>query len=199
MTSGLFVLSTAVTAAGLLDGIDHGAAAAFRRTAGHVGDVVMSWLALPASVPLCAGWLAILAVVAVSHRPWWRGRVLTLAVLVVTGVTVELVLKALIDHPGPYPTRGVIALGSGDVGRGSFPSGHAFRGTTMAFGTALLARPARRRPALVLASAYSVLLAWALLFLSWHWTSDVIGGVLLGLTAASTVAAVAAHDRRASA
>jgi hypothetical protein len=43
-----------------------------------------------------------------------------------------------------------------------------------------------------------MLLAWAILFLSWHWTSDLIGGVLLGLTAASTVAAVAAHHRRTS-
>ena len=197
LSAALFVLCTAVTAAGLLDAVDHSAGAALRRSAGHAADVVMAWIALPASIPLCSGWLAILAVAA-SHRPRWRRRVLTLAVVVVAGVAVELALKALIDHPGPYPTRGVISLGSGEVGRGSFPSGHTFRGTTLAFGTALVARPARRPVALAVAAVYSVLLACGVLFLSWHWTSDVIGGVLLGLTAASTVAAVAAHDRRTS-
>jgi len=197
VTAALFALCTVITAAGLLDGIDHGAAADLQRIAGHAGDVLMSWVALPASVQVAAGWVAILAVVG-ALRPSWRGRVLALATVVVAGVALEVALKALIDHPSPHPPRGVIDLGSTEVGRGSFPSGHAFRGTALAFGTALLARPPRRAPALVVAAVYSVLLGWAILYLNWHWTSDVIGGVLLGLTASAIVASVPILDRRTS-
>ncbi|HEV7465657.1 MAG TPA: phosphatase PAP2 family protein [Candidatus Dormibacteraeota bacterium] len=195
VTAALFAACTAITVSGLLDGMDHDAAAAMRRIATHTGDVVLSWFSLPASVQLSAGWLALLAVVA-SRRPWWRGRVMALATVVVAGVALEVAMKILIDHPGPHPGRGVIALGGGELGRGSFPSGHAFRGTTLAFGTALLARATRRPPALVVAAGYAALLAWTTVYLNQHWTSDVIGGVLLGLTAAVMVAAVPAAVRQ---
>lgn len=190
-TAALFAVCTAITTAGLLDGLDHSAAAALRRTVSHAGDVVLSFLTLPASVQISAAWLGMLAAVA-TRRPWWRGRVAALAVVLVAGVAIEVALKTLVDHPGPHPARGVLTLGTGEVGRGSFPSGHAFRGTTMAFGTALLAAGARRTPALVVAAGYAALLAWTVLYLNWHWTSDVIGGVLLGITAAAIVAAVPA-------
>jgi membrane-associated phospholipid phosphatase len=191
VTAALFAVCTGITVAGLLDGLDQSAAAAVRRTARHAGDVVLSFLTLPASVQLSAVWLGMLAAVA-TRRPWWRGRVAALAVVLVAGVAIEVAMKTLIDHPGPHPARGLLVLGSGELGRGSFPSGHVCRGTTMAFGTALLAGGARRRPALVVAAGYAALLAWTVLYLNWHWTSDVIGGVLLGITAAAIVAAVPA-------
>jgi membrane-associated phospholipid phosphatase len=197
VTAALFAVCTAITIAGLLDGLDHSAAATVGRAARHAGDVVFSFLSLPASVQISVAWLGMLAVVA-TRRPWWRGRVAALAIVLVAGVALEVALKTLIDHPGPHPARGVTVLGSGEVGRGSFPSGHAFRGTTMAFGTALLAAGARRTPALVVAAGYAALLSWTTVYLNQHWTSDVIGGVLLGITAAAIVAAVPAVARQTS-
>ncbi|HEY0411059.1 MAG TPA: phosphatase PAP2 family protein [Candidatus Dormibacteraeota bacterium] len=197
VTAALFAACTAITAAGLLDGLDRSAAATVQRTAPHAGDVALSLLTLPASVQITVAWLGMLAVAA-TRRPWWRGRVVALAIVVVAGVAVEVALKTLVDHPGPHPSRGLLALGSGELGRGSFPSGHAFRGTTMAFGTALLARVTRRPPALAIAAGYAALLAWTLVYLNWHWTSDVIGGVLLGIAATSVVAAVPALAWRTS-
>jgi membrane-associated phospholipid phosphatase len=191
VTAALFAVCTAITTAGLLDGLDRSAAATVQRTARHAGDVVLSFLSLPASVQISVAWLGMLAAIA-TRRPWWRGRVAALAVVLAAGVALEVALKILIDHPGPHPSRGVLVFGSAEVGRGSFPSGHAFRGTAMAFGTALLAAGGRRTPALVVAAGYAALLAWTTLYLNWHWTSDVIGGVLLGITAAAIVAAVPA-------
>jgi membrane-associated phospholipid phosphatase len=197
VTAALFAVCTAITAAGLLDGVDRSAAATVRRTAGHAGDVVLSFLTLPAAAQISVAWLGMLAVVA-TRRPWWRGRVAALAIVLVAGVAVEVALKILLDHPGPHPARGLLVLGSAELGSGSFPSGHAFRGTTMAFGTALLARATRRPPALVVAAGYAALLAWTVVYLNWHWTSDVIGGVLLGIAATAVVAAVPAVAWRTS-
>ncbi|HEX3604313.1 MAG TPA: phosphatase PAP2 family protein [Candidatus Dormibacteraeota bacterium] len=195
VSAGLFAAWSVITVTGLPDGPDRRAAAALRHLARHTADVVLSWFSLPASVQITAAWLLLLMVVA-TRRPWWRWRVAVLAVVVVAGVTLEVAMKVLIDHPGPHPARGVIVLGSDAVGQGSFPSGHAFRGTAMAFGTALLARDSRRGPALVVAGGFAVVLAWATVYLNQHWTSDVIGGVLLGLVAAAIVGAVPFTSRQ---
>jgi hypothetical protein len=58
---------------------------------------------------------------------------------------------------------------------------------------------AHRPAAIVVAAASSALLAWALLHLNWRRTSDMIGGVLLGLTASASVASMPILDRQAAA
>jgi undecaprenyl-diphosphatase len=64
------------------------------------------------------------------------------------------------------------------------------RGMALAFGTALLLPPRYRPAAMAVAIAYTVSLAWTRVYLNEHWTSDVIGGLLLGLAAVVVVAAV---------
>ena len=194
----LFVLCTALTGAGLLDGLDHAVPVAVTRTTGHASDVALSVVAITASVPVALAWLAVL-VVATQVTRRRRRRTLVLAAGIAFGSLVEVVLKAALDHPGPHGgSRSVIALGVEQVGRGSFPSGHMLRGTALALGTTVVAGGSRiRLDAAVVAAGYLVELAWSRVYLNEHWTSDVIGGLLLGVAAALAVAALP-RRRRAS-
>ena len=191
MALGLFVLCTALTAAGVLNGLDHDVASAARRTTGHATDVALSLIAVTASVPISLAWLTLL-VGATQLARRGRRQALTLAAGVVAGSVVEVLLKMRLDHPGPHGvSRSVIALGVEEVGRGSFPSGHMLRGTALALGTALVLSGSRRsRTVLLITVAYVVELACSRVYLNEHWVSDVIGGVLLGVVAALAVAAV---------
>jgi undecaprenyl-diphosphatase len=184
---GLFVLCTAMTAAGMLGDLDHSIKSDVAGTYSDAGDVVFSYVALTASLSVSVLWLALLAL-AVASRPRRLASVLLLAVLLVAALGLELLLKVVVDHPGPGPTRAVILLG-GSVEPGSFPSGHMIRGTALAIATALLLTSTHRRAALGVAAVYIAALAWTRVYLNEHWASDVIGGFLLGLAAAAAVGA----------
>jgi membrane-associated phospholipid phosphatase len=192
LVAALFVLCTAITAAGLLDRLDHEVASEVSRTTGQAADVALSLLAVTASVPVSLAWLGL--IVAVTQRVRRRRRrALVLAAGFAAGSLVELLLKAAIDHPGPRGgSRTVIAFGIEQVGRGAFPSGHMLRGTALALGTALILAGDRRSSLMVrlIVAAYVVELAWTRVYLNEHWTSDVIGGFLLGTAAALAVVAV---------
>jgi undecaprenyl-diphosphatase len=187
--AALFVLCTAAVATGRLAPLDQDVAAMAAQTTGHIADVALSLDALSASVPVSAAWIALLAVLAVG-RPRLRWRVAVLAAVVVAGVALEVLLKMVVDHPGPHPARTVVTLGAGGVETGAYPSGHMLRGMALACGTALLLAPRHRPAAMVIAVAYTVLLAWTRVYLNEHWASDVIGGLLVGLAAVVVVAAV---------
>lgn len=187
VTLVLFAVWTALTAAGALWGMDHDVASEVARTYDDTGDVAFSLVAVTASAQLSAVWLAVLALLALAH-PRWRAAVILLAVLLVAGLGLELILKVVLDHPGPYPTRALVLFG-GAVEPGSFPSGHMIRGTALAITTVLLIVKEHRRAALTVVAAYIAALAWSRVYLNEHWTSDVLGGLLLGLAAALAVVA----------
>lgn len=184
---GLFLLCTALTAAGMFGDLDHSVASDVAGTSSGAGDAVFSYVALTASLSVSVLWLGLLAlaVLASSRRV---ASVLLLAVLLIMGLGLEFILKVVVDHPGPAPTRAISFLGD-SIEPGSFPSGHMIRGTALAIATALLLVRAQRRAALGVAAVYIALLAWSRVYLNAHWASDVIGGFLLGIAAVAAVGA----------
>jgi undecaprenyl-diphosphatase len=200
VSAALFVLCTAITAAGMLDGLDHDVASAVRRTTGHAADVALSLIAITASVPLSLAWLGLL-VVATQLVRRRRRRALVLVAGFAAGSLLEVLLKVALDHPGPRGgSRTIFAFGVEQVGHGSFPSGHMLRGTALALGTALILAGSRRSLTVrLVAAAYVVELAFTRVYLNEHWASDVIGGYLLGVGAALAVAAVPRLPGRARA
>jgi membrane-associated phospholipid phosphatase len=110
--------------------------------------------------------------------------------VVVAGTAIELLAKQLIPSVGPGRIfqRFPEALPSlaHDVGRYSFPSGHVLR-ATLVYGLVLYLAErwelfgrdsSRLSPVLILVV---IVVAYAVLYLGWHWLSDGIGGLLLGL------------------
>lgn len=71
------------------------------------------------------------------------------------------------------------ALGAGQIGPASFPSGHATAAMTVGL-CLVLATPAAWRPlAATVGAALAVAVSYALLALGWHYPSDVLGGYLV--------------------
>jgi len=70
-------------------------------------------------------------------------------------------------------------LGSNQVGDASWPSGHATAAMALALAGVLVARPGRRRVAVVAGASFAGAVAVAVLALAWHFPSDVLGGFLV--------------------
>ncbi len=105
------------------------------------------------------------------------------------GIIIELFGKVIIDHPSPpfLFYRGVFdfEFPSSYVRTGSsYPSGHMFRSTFLiSFLIAVLLRkkhPAHRLLTLLAGAGFLVLMAVSRVYLGEHWSTDVIGGFLLG-------------------
>jgi membrane-associated phospholipid phosphatase len=120
-------------------------------------------------------WIVRVAIaVALAFRRRWRA----LAVFVVAELCAELSIgpvKALVDRPRP-PGSLVAVTGQ------SLPSGHALTAAVTAVVLALiLTRPGRSRVlALVAAVAWSALVGLSRTYLSAHWLTDVLVGLLIG-------------------
>ncbi len=102
-----------------------------------------------------------------------------------TGASVLAVgLKYLLVHPGPPPSlqRHVFDVGVALQTPYSFPSGHTMRATVFA------AVALRRAPVLVVSVVVAMMAA--LVYLGDHWTSDVLGGLVLGIACAVLVRSV---------
>jgi membrane-associated phospholipid phosphatase len=189
----LFVASIIIVNNSSLGSLDRWARDVIDAHHDHAIDVVASLLALTASALVSAVYAVAVALVLFSRRPGSRPAVLALLAGLAVTQGVELVLKAVMDHPGPGVSRALtFAAGGGPATSGSFPSGHMSRAVTLALGSALLvaARPSRRKLVIV-ALAYIALIAATRVYLNDHWTSDVIGGALLGLLTIPAVAVLA--------
>jgi membrane-associated phospholipid phosphatase len=112
------------------------------------------------------------------------------AVLVVIASGVEVLLKSIVPsvEPGTAFQRFPHGLPSfsHDVGTYSFPSGHVLR-ATIVYGLVLYLAErwelfgrdsSRLSPVLVLVV---FLVGYGVVYLGWHWLSDALGGLLLGL------------------
>jgi hypothetical protein len=95
-------------------------------------------------------------------------------ILLGANCTTEL-LKPLLAQPRASSLLG----GQSPVGPVSWPSGHATAAMSLAL-TALLAAPARLRPAVAaLGAVFAIAVSYSFLTLGWHYPSDVFGGFLV--------------------
>jgi membrane-associated phospholipid phosphatase len=110
--------------------------------------------------------------------------------VVLVATAIELLAKQLIPSVGPsqvfHRFPDVLPTLAHDVGRYSFPSGHVLR-ATIVYGLLLYLAErwdlfgrdsSRLSPVLTLVVIF---VAYAVVYLGWHWFSDAIGGLLLGL------------------
>jgi membrane-associated phospholipid phosphatase len=106
-----------------------------------------------------------------------RGRPLDAiaAVAVVAGANLTTqILKVALAHPRFQPV-----LGHDQLGPVAFPSGHATAAASIAIAFALVV-PANRRAVVALAgTVFVAAVGCSILILSWHFPSDVLGGVLV--------------------
>jgi undecaprenyl-diphosphatase len=123
-----------------------------------------------------AGWLA------------FRRRFVAFSAFVLTWVASEVLLTWLkvFFHRGRPPGPLVDTVGF------SFPSGHAVAGAALATAIVLVFFPPgrRRRKWELLAVAFTFVMALSRVYLSAHWFSDVLTGVLLGTSIALGAAAI---------
>jgi membrane-associated phospholipid phosphatase len=99
----------------------------------------------------------------------------TLAVIIVGANETTQLLKPLLAAPRDYVSWQPITVAS-------WPSGHATAAMSLAL-CAVIAAPARRRPAVAAAmAAFAIAVSYSFLELGWHYPSDVIGGFLVAAT-----------------
>ena len=174
-----FVAVTALAALGATDGLDEGISRLALAFASEPLD-------LAASLFNIVGQMEVTALVAlILSFVWWRrdGTRGLVPMLLFAGVAIEVVLKHLVQHPGPPEelSRSIPLLPFAHSSSPySFPSGHMLRVTFLA---ALIA-PQWAFWALAAAMALTRI------YLHEHWASDVVGGFLLGAALAGVAASL---------
>ena len=145
-------------------------------TGGPALPHALAYLVVDLATPAAGVGVVLLVVTWLASR--WRDPaplVVAVAAIVLLTTTV-LVGKAVIDRAAP----GYDAVGVHD---GSYPSGHTATALVCAGVLADLVsrvRPHRRRAAWAVAACWTLLVVLGLLWLHFHWLSDVAGSVLLG-------------------
>lgn len=158
----------------------------------EIRNVAFSALARALNV-IGGGLVTIPLRIAVAVWLAWRRRWRAFAVWAITWAMAEILLstaRAYFERgrpPGPLVATAGFA----------FPSGHAVAGAATAVALVLVLLPAgrNRRKWEALAVAFASLMALSRVYLNAHWLSDVVAGVLLGMSVALGSAAVMTEIR----
>jgi membrane-associated phospholipid phosphatase len=136
-------------------------------------------------VPYACLGLALVGICAAQRR-FWRAATVG-AVLIGSGATAQVLKRLLATPRNP-------SFGDGfrveDIG---WPSGHAAAVTALALCAVIVAPPAWRGIVALAAGGYAVALGFATLALTWHYPSEVLGGILLAGVWGASGLAVLAH------
>ena len=135
-------------------------------------------------VPFACATLVLVGICAAQRR-YWRAATVG-AVLIGAGGTAQ-VLKHLLATPRDP------SFGEGfRVEEIGWPSGHAAAVTALAIAAVIVAPPAWRGVVTLAAGGYAVALGFATLALTWHYPSEVLGGIFLaGVWGAAGLAVLA--------
>lgn len=184
-----FAVLTAAVASGSLDGLDRRVAVDLHRLYAPVLLVPAQAIALLGGIEVTTGLAAILF--AFLWQSGYRLQSASVAAFLLANGLEEL-YKTVVFHPGPtgrlaHPDGPSITdlLERGIAGGNSYPSGHVVRSVVVYGLTAFVVYRlalSERRGVLAIAGAAAIVLLIALdrLYLDVHWTSDVLGGLLLG-------------------
>ncbi|WP_085832748.1 phosphatase PAP2 family protein [Clostridium merdae] len=148
-----------------------------RRMRCSLFDAIMPYISLVGNVG--AVWATVMVLFFMMPRYREAGVVLFF-VLAACGVLTNFVLKPLVARPRPCHTYTDVKLLLSCPTDYSFPSGH----TMSSFGAALIIFYANHAMGIA-AFVFAFLIAFSRLYLFVHYPSDVLTGVVLGLSAAS--------------
>jgi membrane-associated phospholipid phosphatase len=118
---------------------------------------------------------------------FWRrgGRTLTLLFIggLFASTLVEFIYKSTVFQPGVWPefNRSIFSFHIVNVRtRFAFPSGHAMRSLVLLWMLASAMSPDSSRPGRIVAALLIFLVGVSRVYLGAHWSTDVLGGWLLG-------------------
>jgi membrane-associated phospholipid phosphatase len=132
-----------------------------------------------------------LCAVAVAQGRWWRAGAVA-ALFAVTGIATQIAKHVLAT--GRYDA--FLERFDGQIGSAAFPSGHATAAMTLALCAVLVAPRSWRTIAVVAGWAFAAAMGYALLVLSQHYPSDVLGGYLMaGMWTALALAGLHAIEK----
>ena len=159
---------------------------------GSLDDRILTWVAEHRWQPLTVvatafnwlgtWWVLGIGLVVLVGVLWWSGRMVQavyLAATAVVAVVLNPTLKLLFERDRPDADPLV------ELSNYAFPSGHTTTATAIATALAIIAWPTRWRwPAIVAAALFALTMAWSRIYLGAHWPSDVVAGLVLGLSIA---------------
>ena len=151
-----------------LDAVVLGRLAERGSRAGSVAEGIVLLGDVGALLPLLA---VACGIALVRRRP--RDAVAALAVVAGANLTTQL-FKALLAHP-----RFQAILGVEQVGANSFPSGHTTAVASIAIAFAFVVPRERLAAAALIGAGLVVAVGCSVMALSWHYPSDVVGGILV--------------------
>ncbi len=146
-----------------------------------------------------AFWLG-LCIVLICFRRTRKLGVLALVSLFIGFVICNVCLKPLVERPRPWTLFDEVTRLTPDPGDWSFPSGHTT--SSFATATAILLNSGicgfRRRYGIA-AVTLAALVGLSRLYLGMHFPSDVLGGIIVGISSAYVVYCInRCHERRLS-